>query len=183
MKAANTTVESKPGVAHLHCLLWFVWPNPGGSQDMASFLRRPMSLYWHSTYGQALAFWTLGAYICVSNCMCGGAGDWWFWMRKINHLHLLHFTWVASVQQEKILGRNWTKPNNVAFFFPFINLCVITVHRHRTVYELDDLFLEKRVDINAPFLDSANAVCAAIPVGEMKINRGSSAEIRHMFNY
>lgn len=63
------------------------------------------------------------------------------------------------------------------------NLWVITVHRHRTVYELGDLFLEKGADINAPFIDSANAVCAAIPVGEMKINRGSSAEIRHVFNY
>lgn len=52
-----------------------------------------------------------------------------------------------------------------------------------TVYELGDLFLEKGADINAPFIDSANAVCAAIPVGEMKINRGSSAEIRHVFNY
>ncbi len=52
------------------------------------------------------------------------------------------------------------------------NLWVITVHRHRTVYELGDLFLEKGADINAAFIDSANAVCAATPVGEMKINRG-----------
>lgn len=65
----------------------------------------------------------------------------------------------------------------------FINLRVITVHRHGTAYELGDLFLEKGADINVPFIDSANAVCAAIPVGEMKINRGSSAEIRHVFNY
>lgn len=65
----------------------------------------------------------------------------------------------------------------------FINLWVITVHSHRTAYELSDLFLEKRADINAPFIDSANAVCAAILVGKMKINRGSSAEIRHVFNY
>lgn len=73
------------------------------------------------------------------------------------------------------------EPNTMACFF--INLWVITVHRHRPVYELGDLFLEKGADINAPFIDSANAVCAAIPVGEMKINRGSSAEIRHVFNY
>lgn len=48
---------------------------------------------------------------------------------------------------------------------------------------MSDLFSEKRGDINAPFIDSVNAVCAAILVGKMKINRGSSAEIRHMFNY
>ena len=65
----------------------------------------------------------------------------------------------------------------------FINLWVITVHRHRAVCELGDLFWEEKSDINAPFIDSANAVCAAIPVGEMKINSGSSAEIRHVFNY
>lgn len=58
----------------------------------------------------------------------------------------------------------------------FNNLWVITAHRLRTAYE-------KGADINAPFIDSANAVCAAIPVREMKINRGSSAEIRHVFNY
>lgn len=65
----------------------------------------------------------------------------------------------------------------------FINLWVITVHRHRTAYEMGDLFSAKGADINAPFIDSANAVCAAIPVREMKINRGSLAEIRHVFNY
>lgn len=65
----------------------------------------------------------------------------------------------------------------------FINLWVITSRRHRTVYEQGDLFWEKGTDINAPFIDSANAVCAAIPVGKMKINRGSLAEIRHVFNY
>lgn len=65
----------------------------------------------------------------------------------------------------------------------FIHLWVITVHRHGTAYELGDLFLEKGADNNAPFIDGVNAVCAAIPVREMKINRGSLAEIRHVFNY
>lgn len=65
------------------------------------------------------------------------------------------------------------KPQNMSCFF--INLLVIAVHRHRTAYELGDLFLEKGADINAAFIDSANAVCAATPVGEMKINRGCSA--------
>lgn len=86
----------------------------------------------------------------------------------------------SRLREEK---NTWEELEKTKQSFFFINLFVITVHRQWTVYELGDLFLEKRTDINAPFIDSANAVCAAIPVGEMKINRGSSAEIRHVFNY
>lgn len=45
------------------------------------------------------------------------------------------------------------------------------------------MFLEKACVIDAPFIDSTNGVCAVVPVREMKINRGSAAEIRRVFNY
>jgi hypothetical protein len=71
--------------------------------------------------------------------------------------------------------------------FVFVSLLIpsaIIVHGHRRAYELgDDLFLENAPVINAPFIDSANAVCAVVPVREMKMNRGSAAEIGHVFNY
>ena len=57
----------------------------------------------------------------------------------------------------------------------FINPSVIIVPSHRTAYELRDLFLERADDINASFIDCTNAVCAAISVREMKINRGPRA--------
>lgn len=79
-------------------------------------------------------------------------------------------------------------------YFPVINLCVITVQRQRTVYEPGDLFFsflffflfflggkKKATDMNAArSLRARPLVCAAAPVGEMKINSGgSSVEMRH----
>lgn len=81
----------------------------------------------------------------------------------------------------KNTSRTHKKPKLSVCFF--INPSVIIVPSHRRAYELHDLFLERADDINAPFIDSTNAVCAAIPVREMKINRGSMVEIRHVFNY
>lgn len=46
--------------------------------------------------------------------------------------------------------KKFERTKNMSCFF--INLWVITVHTHRTAYELVDLFLEEGADINAPLL-------------------------------